>query len=87
MTSGVLSGVNLTFLSKCDIIKRLGLTPCFMAFFWAIFSAFFEMSDALIVAFGSSRASVMAIQPEPVPTSRMVRLSGSFGLLGLTPGR
>ena len=43
-----------------------------MAFCWAIFRALVEMSVAVICVFElSSRANVMAMMPEPVPTSKI----------------
>ena len=70
--------MNLTFLSKSDIMKMLGLTPCLRAFFCAIFIAGFDMSVAMISASGISNFKVIAIQPEPVP------ISNTFGFFGKT---
>ena len=61
--------------------------PCFMAFFCAIFRAGFEISVAWILASGSSNFRVIAIQPEPVPISRILGVFGSLLLFGLTPGK
>ena len=75
------SGVILTFWHKCDIMNVIGV-PCFAAFFCAILSAFFDISVAIIFALGNSFFSVMAIHPEPVPTSTITGLSGICFLLG-----
>jgi len=40
-----------------------------------------------MAASGRSLASVMAMQPEPVPTSRMIGCSGRTRGVDLTPGK
>ena len=63
--------MKLTLSSKCDIIAVIEAL-CLAAFFCAISSAFLDISSAIMFASGSSRAKVIAMQPEPVPTSIIV---------------
>lgn len=77
---------DLTFSNRCDIMVCIG-APWILAFFWVIFRAFSDMSVAYTSASGNSFLTVMAIQPEPVPTSSMIGCGGSTLWLGLTPGR
>ena len=80
------SGVNLTFSSKCDIMKVRGASRV-SAFFCAILRAFSEMSVAVMLASGSSFLRVMAMQPEPVPTSRILGCAGRMRFGAFMPGR
>ena len=45
------------------------------------------MSVAVILASSSSSLRVMAMQPEPVPQSRILGFLGRTGFFGLTLGR
>ena len=58
--SGSVSPLRRSFLRKSSF------APSCLAFFWAMLSAASEISTARTSAFGSSSASVIAMQPEPV---------------------
>ena len=57
------------------------------AFLRATLRAFSEISEAVTLARGSSFLMVMAMQPEPVPTSNREKSGGSLGLGALMPGK
>lgn len=80
------SGWKLMLAKRSDF-RKVTLAWWVLAFSIATFRASSEMSEAKILASLSFFARVMAIQPEPVPMSRMVGLFGSILLAGLTPGR
>ena len=66
-----------------------GIVTLYLAtFFCPILIAEGEISVAVTLASGNSNWSVIAIQPEPVPISRILRLLGLIlAVAGLTPGR
>ena len=80
------SGVKSILFNKSEW-QKLTLACKFSAFLVATVRAGVEMSQAVMLASGSFLARVMAMQPEPVPTSRIAGCSGRTRLVGLTPGK
>lgn len=59
----------------------------FSAFLVATLRAFSEISDAVTLAFFNSSLIVIAIHPEPVPTSNKEKSDFSLGFSALMPGK